>query len=139
MVKRLGIVDTDLCVGCQSCIFACTRRFGEAGIGRSAIHIHSVGGFEKGFVVNVCRACASPPCQKVCPTGALTIRQGGGVVFNASKCISCGNCLKACTLGAIHWDKITSKPAFCVYDGYCAKFCPYGVLKLEEIGESNSD
>jgi Fe-S-cluster-containing dehydrogenase component len=120
-------------------MFACTRRFGEAGIGRSAIHIHSVGGFEKGFVVNVCRACENPPCQKVCPTGALTKRQGGGVVHLPSKCISCGNCLKACTLGAIHWDKTTSKPSFCVYDGYCSKFCPYGVLKLEEIGESNLD
>lgn len=133
MVRRLSVVDVDLCVGCQSCMFACNRRFGEAGLGRSAIHVQSAGGIERGFVVKVCRACPDPPCAKVCPTGALARREGGGVRLNYSKCISCGNCVKGCTLGAIFWDESLDKPTVCVYCGYCADFCPYGVIKMEEI------
>ncbi len=133
MPKRLSIVDAELCVGCQSCMFACNRRFAEAGIGRSAILVQSMGGFDRGFVVRVCKSCKEPPCEKVCPTGAMTGRKGGGVVLNPDKCVSCGNCVRACTIGAIQWDTTADKPVVCVYCGYCAPYCPYGVLKLEEI------
>ena len=117
-------------------MFACNRRFAEAGLAHSAIQVHSVGGFEKGFAVRVCRGCEDPPCYKVCPTGAIAQRPGGGVNINLTKCIACGNCEKACTLKAIFWDKIKDKPIVCVYCGYCAKYCPYGVIKLQEISEA---
>ena len=51
MPKRLSVVDIDLCVGCQSCMFACNRRFAEAGLARSAIKIQSLCGYERGFVI----------------------------------------------------------------------------------------
>lgn len=133
MTKRLAVVDVDLCVGCQSCMFACNRRFAEGGLARSAIHIQSVGGFERGFVVKVCRACKDPPCAKVCPTGALSRRTGGGVTLNYDRCIACGNCRKECIIGAVQWDTTLDKPSICVHCGYCAKYCPYGVIRLEEV------
>ncbi|RLF10989.1 MAG: [Fe-S]-binding protein, partial [Thermoprotei archaeon] len=55
-------------------MFACTRRLGYAGLGKSAIKIRSAGGVERGFVVIVCRACPDPPCAKVCPVDAITLR-----------------------------------------------------------------
>ena len=134
MVNRLSIVDVDLCVGCQCCMFACTRRFAEAGISKSAIHVKSAGGFERGFVVTVCRACLDPPCMKVCPTDALEYRKGGGVLLKAERCIACKNCVRECTVGAIFWDDELNKPVICVYCGYCTNFCAYGVIKLELIG-----
>ena len=132
--NRLSVVDVDLCVGCQCCMFACTRRFAEAGISKSAIHVKSAGGFERGFVVSVCRACPDPPCMRVCPVDALSKRDGGGVILKPHKCIGCGNCVEACTISAIFWDEQNKKPVICVYCGYCANYCPYGVLKLEPIG-----
>ncbi len=133
VAKRLSVVDVDLCVGCQLCMFACTRRFGEAGISRSAIQVRSAGGFERGFIVSVCRACPDPPCAKVCPTNALVLRKPGGVTLIPSRCIGCKNCVEACPLGAVSWDEEVNKPAICVYCGYCADYCPYGVLKLEPL------
>lgn len=133
MAKRLSIVDADKCVGCQSCMFACNRRFAEAGLCKSAIHVKSAGGFERGFVVVVCRACKEPPCIKVCPTNALTLRAGGGVNLNMRKCIGCQNCVEACPFTAIAWDETVSKPVICVYCGYCENYCPYDVIKLEPI------
>jgi carbon-monoxide dehydrogenase iron sulfur subunit len=71
---RLEIIDTERCVGCQSCMFACTRQQGEGGLNRSCIGVRSLGGMERGFTVVVCRACGDPPCAEVCPTGALILR-----------------------------------------------------------------
>ena len=131
--KRLSVIDIDLCVGCQCCMFACNRRFAEAGLSKSAIHVSSAGGFERGFVVIVCRACLDPPCTKVCPTNALKSREGGGAILYRDKCIGCQNCVKECDIGAIFWDEEMNKPIICVYCGYCVDFCLYRVLKLEPV------
>lgn len=134
MVKRLAVIDVDLCVGCQSCMFACSRRFGDAGLASSAILVKSVGGVERGFTVIVCRACKDPPCARVCPVDALDVREGGGVILDASTCIGCGFCTEACPYGAIFWSEEQNKPIVCVYCGYCADYCPYDVIALEDIG-----
>lgn len=131
MVRRLGVIDVDRCVGCQLCMFACERRFADGGLAKSAIMIKSAGGFERGFIVIVCRACEDPPCARVCPTDALIPLKGGGVRLNESKCIGCRNCVEACTVNAVFWDYERNKPVICVYCGYCAKYCPHGVIELE--------
>lgn len=133
MPKRLSVIDIDRCVGCQSCMFACARRPGQGGLANAALLVRSDGGFRKGFVVVVCRACADPPCARVCPTEALTPREGGGVIFKAKHCIGCGNCVEACPFGAVLWDDQQEKPHICVYCGYCANYCPYEVIALEEV------
>jgi len=136
MAKRLSVIDTERCVGCQACMFACVRRTGSGGLDESCIHVHSAGGIRKGFVVIVCRACPSPPCAKVCPTDALIEREGGGVKLKASLCIGCGNCVEACPFGAVMWSNATNKPQICIYCGYCADYCPYDVLALEDLEEA---
>ncbi len=135
MAKRLGITDADLCVGCQSCVFACSRRMGVGGLGRSAVLIRSAGGMERGFVVIVCRACPDPPCAKVCPEDALRIRKGGGVLLDASKCLGwgCRLCQQACPFNCVFWDDTSDKPSICVHCGYCVGYCPYDVIEMQNI------
>ena len=134
-MKKIEVVDSERCVGCQLCMFACNRRFGSGGLAKSAIRVRSTGGVERGFVVIVCRACQDPPCLKVCPTGALSLRKGGGVLLDPSKCIGCGNCVKACPMGAIFWDSERNKPDICVHCGYCVGYCPHEVLEMREVKE----
>lgn len=126
---RLSIVDSERCVGCQMCMFACARRQGEGGLAGACIGIRSIGGMERGFTVIVCRACDDPACAKVCPTDALKPQKGGGVRLDAAACIGCGNCRDACLVGAVFWDEEINKPMICIHCGYCARFCPHGVLK----------
>lgn len=132
-MKRLTIGDVQRCVGCQLCMFACNRRYGNGGLSKSAIRVRSVGGFERGFVVIACRACPDPPCMKVCPTDALRLRKGGGVILNSSKCIGCRLCLDACPVKAVFWDDEANKPNICVHCGYCTDYCPYDILELKEV------
>ncbi len=135
MSKRLAVVDSDRCVGCQSCMFACVRRNGSGGLANARILARSDGGIERGFVVIVCRACPDPQCVKVCPEDALVSREGGGVRLLAEKCLGCGLCVDACPLAAVFWDDETNKPAICIHCGYCVKHCPHKVLALEERKE----
>lgn len=128
---RLSIADAERCVGCQSCMFACSRRQNEVGLAEACLDVKSIGGMEKGFTVVVCRACDDPPCAKVCLTDALKPRDDGGVRLDTAACIGCGNCEDACLIGAIFWDEEVNKPMICIHCGYCVKFCPHGVLKLE--------
>ena len=132
-MKRLVIVDVERCVGCMSCVFACSRRFGDGGVAKSAIWVGSIGGVERGYKVIVCRACKDPPCAAVCPTGALKPMKDGGVILNPNKCIGCKQCVEACPIGAVMWDEETMKPIICTQCGYCADFCSHGVLAVEEV------
>ncbi|MFW6139212.1 MAG: 4Fe-4S binding protein [Spirochaetota bacterium] len=133
---RLAVLDTQKCVGCQSCMFACARKAGSAGLASSCIHVRSCGGMENGFIVVVCRACEDPPCAKVCPTGALKLRKGGGVRLEASICIGCGHCVDQCKIGAIQWDQENGKPMICIHCGYCVDYCPHGVLGVQKQKEA---
>jgi carbon-monoxide dehydrogenase iron sulfur subunit len=129
---RLAVLETEKCVGCQMCMFACSRRQDGGGLAKACIGVRSSGGFERGFTVIVCRACDDSPCANVCPTKALEAREDGGVILNMEQCIGCGYCRDACLIGAILWDDEINKPMICGHCGYCVKFCPHGVLGMQE-------
>lgn len=113
-------------------MFACARRQGRAGLEQSCIGVRSAGGMSRGFQIIVCRACSDPPCARACPEDALVPRPGGGVVLRREKCTGCGLCRQACILGAIYWDGHENKPLICIHCGYCVRYCPHDVLRLEK-------
>lgn len=47
----------------------------------------------------LCQSCTA--CMRVCPTGAIRIRDGKAVI-NDNKCVDCGECMKICPHKAIY-------------------------------------
>ncbi len=97
-------------------------------------------------VSNYCQNCLARSCEKVCPRGAITMRNNRSYI-DLDKCIRCGKCAKACPYNAIvhlerpcaaacgmdaigqdeqgraviHQDK-------CVSCGQCLVSCPFGAI-----------
>jgi ferredoxin len=71
-------------------------------------------------------------CVDACPTGALTEREGGGVILLEKKCIMCRKCADACIVKAIHFVGEDTLPIVCKQCGICVKYCPHNCLKMEE-------
>lgn len=92
-------VDPNRCIGCESCVQACTEC--DTHKGQSMIHLEYIDR-EVSFQTTpvVCMHCDSPTCAEVCPADAIK-KTADGVVQTARKshCIACNNCVLACPFG----------------------------------------
>ena len=133
MAKRLRF-KMDSCIGCQTCSLICSAITGFHSLDESSINIKTKGGLQSKFVCVVCVGCTDYiSCMEACGAGALIARPGGGVLLDKNKCIGCGNCATACSVGAIHLSENTKKPIICRHCGTCTKYCPHGCLYMEEV------
>jgi len=97
------VYDSRLCLGCQSCMFACSMTHeGAANPSLSRIQIvRDAPSFTKypyDVVMSVCRQCVSPLCVQNCPTGACHVDEAHGNIrrIDQSECIGCRRCIQAC-------------------------------------------
>lgn len=134
MNKLLRVINREQCIGCYSCMFACSRTWsGKITVEKAALRVKNYSGVEGVFSIRACYGCSDPDCSNACPTGALVPRQGGGVKFQKEKCTQCGDCHRACAPKALQWDYKENCPIECRQCGVCVKFCPNNVLAMNEI------
>ncbi|MDD5362371.1 MAG: 4Fe-4S dicluster domain-containing protein [Ignavibacteria bacterium] len=116
---RLGIlVDTDVCVGCRHCEWACRvahnlptpdlDNYSDNSVFKEyrrpdAGSLTVVNKFENEknpllpiHVKVQCMHCERPACVSACIVGALTKGDDGSVVWDDDKCIGCRYCMVAC-------------------------------------------
>ncbi len=97
-------------------------------------------------VSNYCQNCLARSCEKVCPKGAITMRNNRSYI-DLDKCIRCGKCAKACPYNAIvHLERPCAAACGmdaigqdeqgravinqdkCVSCGQCLVSCPFGAI-----------
>ncbi len=133
MAKVLRTLDMGRCIGCYSCMLACSRELKKSfSLQYAALRIRSRGGLQSKLTADVCQACQNPPCAEACGFQALVPKGGGGVKLIEEKCTGCGSCIPACPVGYIRMNP-NDKIIMCIHCGICAKYCPHDVLGLVEV------
>jgi len=135
MSKVLKADNMNKCIGCFTCQRVCAGMNSKTySDNESAIKVRTLGGLETGrFFATYCLACEDErSCATICPTGALTNREGGGVILNEKKCIRCRKCADACIASAVYFAGENTTPIICKHCGICTRYCPHNCLSLEE-------
>jgi formate dehydrogenase iron-sulfur subunit len=93
---------------------------------------------------DVCKHCATAPCQQACPTGALIHNEFENVYIQPDICNGCSYCIAACPFGVItraSFDGHAHKCTLCYdrqKDGLvpaCAKACPTESIQFGPVEE----
>lgn len=160
--KGYILVDSKKCLGCQSCMMACSvAHEGEVNLSLSRIQVMQdlLKNWPEDVTIAQCRQCANPLCVPACPTGALHVdtEHGNVRVIDESKCDGCQLCIEACpfTPSRIVWHpgKVKAvKCDLCIDTPYwdktggpdgkqiCVEICPQGALKFtREVPNQRGD
>ncbi len=136
-LQKVLVIDADRCTGCRQCELVCS--YEHEGVYAPTLSRIRLVKFEDRClnVPVVCGFCDKPPCEDVCPTGAMGQRAGQPyAVVREENCIGCKECVHACPLGAVamHPRKgVAMRCDLCQGDPACVKVCAPGALRYEPL------
>ncbi|AGH82391.1 hydrogenase 4 Fe-S subunit [Psychromonas sp. CNPT3] len=114
-MNRFVIADPKLCIGCDTCMAACSTT--HKTIGLQAHPRLTVTRNKDATAPVLCRHCEDAPCATVCPVNAIT-HVNGSIHINESLCIGCTLCSIACPFGAITFSGSRGVGLAHAYDTY---------------------
>ena len=142
-VEAAGAVPEKAIVRCKGDCNAAKTKYTFAGVNSCAAAEIYYGGFKK--CTSGCLGLGD--CIKVCPHGAISIKDGIAVV-NEAKCVGCGLCVRECPNGLITVRKVTNRVDYtcmstdsakqtiaacengCIGCRQCERACPEHAVKV---------
>jgi hydrogenase-4 component A len=97
-MNRFVIAEPGRCIGCNTCMAACTSV--HRAVGRQAAPRLEVTRTFAGSAPILCHHCDDAPCARVCPVAAIS-NDDGMVFVDEQRCVGCKMCALACPFGAI--------------------------------------
>jgi len=98
-VNRFIGINPEKCIGCGTCLSACSDAHRERGLqAEPRLALTRTGEVSAAIT---CHHCEGAPCATVCPVNAIT-HEDGYIRVNEQTCIGCRLCAIACPFGAIH-------------------------------------
>ena len=97
-MNRFILADPARCIGCSTCMAACSVTHEEEGL-LSAPRLTVARDADRVAPV-ACRHCETMPCASACPAQAIS-RADSLVRVDEALCLGCGLCGLACPFGAI--------------------------------------
>lgn len=118
-------INTDRCIGCQTCANACKMQ-NNVPMGMHWNRVITEGCEEidgaqgefphlsRSYLPIACQHCENPACLRVCPTGATYKDESGRVEVAYDKCIGCRMCMAACpyNVRVFNWNEPVRDPDF---------------------------
>lgn len=142
--QRGFLFDAGRCVLCHACEVACQAAHGLSPQmqWRKVVEVWE-GHFPavtRTFVSISCLHCAEPPCQRACPSGAISKRtENGVVVVDGQLCTGCRECYEACPRRVPQFgaDGVMGKCDLCLDRAApaCAAACPTAALRSGTMAE----
>jgi Fe-S-cluster-containing dehydrogenase component/formate-dependent nitrite reductase membrane component NrfD len=146
------VIDNRKCIGCHACTVACKSEHDvPVGVNRTWVKYIEKGFYpntRRTFSVNRCNHCADAPCVKICPVGAMYMRDDGIVDFDNRRCVGCKACTQACPYNAIYIDPENRTTAKCNYCSHridiglrpaCVNVCPEQAIIVGDIDDPSTE
>ena len=142
-MEKVLVIDAAKCTGCRICEQVCSvQHEGTVNPYRARIRVLKWE-LEGQVMPMVCRQCDDPPCETICPMGAVAKDASTGLVsVDYDKCIGCRMCISACPFGAMDYDLIGKKVMkcdLCDGDPQCARFCDAKAIRFESKSKTSTE
>lgn len=134
--ERILVFDPCKCTSCSICELTCSvakeRAFNS---NKARLKVISEPDPANPDLLS-CHMCDRPACVAACPTRAIEIGEGVGMVWIVKQdCTACRRCVSACPFGAINmWEGMLSPVVcdFCAGQPKCVQACPWAALQQSD-------
>jgi Fe-S-cluster-containing hydrogenase component 2 len=139
--RKIIVVDYQKCSGCRTCEVVCSyEKYRVCNPALSRIRVMTW--MREGLrIPAVCHQCEEPYCKAICPSKAIYVDEGTGLVLiDENRCVGCRACIVVCPFGEMLWNgerKVAMKCDLCGGEPKCVRLCEPKAIQYVDKSRAN--